>query len=171
MKKERFEEIKQHLSALKEFLDYDSSEMITELESEVDSYIPKDAYGIPNVCFSLMKSTDDNWETSKKDRCERGFDNSECWNLDTTIIKFILPRLKIFTEQTNGYPPEITFEEWKIILNKIIKAFEYYLDEDDSITIEFQRKGFNTFKASQEMQKVIEEGFQLFIKYFSSLWW
>lgn len=57
----------------------------------------------------------------------------ECYELDYTLAKFILPRLKILKRDTNGYPgsKEIdTFEKWIETLDKMILAFEYIIEED-----------------------------------------
>ena len=62
-----------------------------------------DPYGVENINFSLdLKEDDERKEIFKKQRLERGFDETELWNLDTTILKFILPRLKAFKENTFG---------------------------------------------------------------------
>lgn len=50
-------------------------------------------------------------------------------NLDETIARFILPRLKFFRKKTCSYPRGLTFEEWKDILNKMILSFELILDK------------------------------------------
>jgi hypothetical protein len=39
----------------------------------------------------------------KKQRDERGFDDTELWNLDVTMAKFILPRLAAFHKQSPVY--------------------------------------------------------------------
>lgn len=55
----------------------------------------------------------------------------DCWNLDVTIADFIIPRLKKFKKDTNGYPATLSsFEEWQNILDKIITAFEYVAETD-----------------------------------------
>lgn len=57
----------------------------------------------------------------------------ECYELDYTLAKFILPRLKILKRDTNGYPgnKEVdTFEKWIETLDKMILAFEYIIEED-----------------------------------------
>lgn len=172
MTKERLEEIRKFLAPLKEHLDYDTTAVIEELESTVATQDLKDAYGIPNVCFSLMKIDDEHWDEAKKTRIERGFDDSECWNLDSTIAKFILPRLKVFKEHTFGYPPELTFEEWQQILDDMILAFEYMVDEHDAVEREMKRKGVSVYTSGlNEVEKIISKGFDLFHKYFHSLWW
>lgn len=120
---------------------------------------------IPNVCFSLtneLDKDDKRQETFKQQRLERGFDDTETWNLDYTIASFILPRLKRFKEVSNGYPGTMTFEEWQDILDKIINAFELKANEDEtSYTIE----------EDEANCKKIQEGLNLFAKYYSHLWW
>ena len=61
--------------------------------------------GIPNVCFSLADEITENDELKEKykqQRIERGFDDSELWNLDYTIASFVLPRLKRLKELNTG---------------------------------------------------------------------
>lgn len=116
-----------------------------------------DTFGIKNVCFSLSgECSVDNEERQslwKKQRMERGFDDTELWNLDSTILSFTLPRLKEFREQTISYPTEFnTLEEWQKVLDKMIDGIEKKVLEDSVINCD-------------------NEGFDLFIKYFHCLWW
>ncbi|MFA5071105.1 MAG: hypothetical protein WC511_01905 [Candidatus Pacearchaeota archaeon] len=53
-----------------------------------------DPYGIPNVNFSIFNPKDDRADRFKKERLERGFDESETWDLRTTLARFALPRVK-----------------------------------------------------------------------------
>lgn len=54
---------------------------------EVNSMTKKvDPYGIKNVNFSLISKDDNRFEAYKKQRLERGFDDSEMWSLDCTKI-------------------------------------------------------------------------------------
>ena len=58
----------------------------------------------------------------------------ECWDLDYTIAQFVLPRLKKFKEDNEGYPIDgdmNTFEKWQEALDKMILAFEYIVTKDD----------------------------------------
>ena len=48
--------------------------------------------------FSLISQDHPKWDKFTKQRLERGFDDSETWNLDLTIAKFVLPRLESFKE-------------------------------------------------------------------------
>lgn len=125
----------------------------TDQPTEVES---RDPYGIPNVCFSLIDEDDNRWEEYTKQRLERGFDDSELWNLDGTIAKFIYPRLKKFVEYSNGMRPEgLTEEEWKNILDKMVKGFE--LISSDRIK-------------SKDEEELEYEALDLFHQYFFTLW-
>lgn len=114
----------------------------------------------------------------------------ECWNLDYTIAKWILPRLKLFREETVGYPSidrkiyaetgemvGITFEDWQKILDEIILAFEQVLIDPMDICIDknLNLKNKLDYKIyeniCEERNKKIERGLDLFKYYFQDLWW
>jgi hypothetical protein len=119
-------------------------------------------------------------------RITRGFDDRECWNLNTTIAKFLIPRLKVFKTNTHTFPSEISLEEWDIALLQMIDAFELYiLDNDDlnydDVKIEFDEKGHLQITKDPDKEKVrntiiesrrkrIEDGLNLFREYFYDLW-
>ena len=103
---------------------------------------------------------------------KHGFRYEDAWDLDNAIACFILPRLIQLRDTRRGYPAsfikdlsgnptkeqdEIADKEWNNILNKIIYAFYIY------ITIEF-------YKVDKEKTEIVEEGLDLFRKYFSSFW-
>ena len=94
-----------------------------------------------------------------RNRIKYGFYDKETWNLDYTIAKFILPRLKRFRDVTICYPPELkSFDEWQKILDKMIWSFESMInDYDDAL--------------DPEQSKKQQEGLDLFSKYFADLWW
>ena len=119
---------------------------------------PRDPYGIPNVCFSLVDPEDDRWEKYTKQRLERGFDISETWNLDGTIAKFIYPRLKAFIEDVKKmgcFPASMTFDEWIKILEDMLKGFELLVSDEIK---------------NDDEDEIIEHSLDLFRKYFFSLW-
>ena len=119
---------------------------------------PRDPYGIPNVCFSLVDPEDDRWEAYTKQRLERGFDISETWNLDGTIAKFIYPRLKAFIEDVKKmgcFPSSMTFDEWIKILEDMLKGFELLMSDEIK---------------NDDEDEIIEHSLDLFRKYFFSLW-
>jgi len=91
-------------------------------------------------------------------RQTRGWDDSETWSLDTTIARFVYPRIKRFRELKAGYPMGLTPERWDDILGKIEQAF-----------------GIMSIKQGWEMtineSKAVDLGLRLFGKYFRDLWW
>lgn len=146
----------------------------------------KDPYGIPNVCFSLAKPDDDRWEEWQYQRKSRGFDDTELWNLDSTIAKFITPRLKKFKKNTHSTPGVVVYEiggeeavlnsdsetsekanaKWMEILDKMIWTFENWDKEPDTEGVH----GEEFRKLIDEWNTKIKEGLDLFAKYFGSLW-
>lgn len=104
-------------------------------------------------CINSLKKRDERVKEYKKMWKEKGFEPTETWNLDITLSKWIIPRLEYFIEVHDGHPVDLTEEEWNNILNKMLDAFKqasYDVDE-------------NT--------EVVEEGLNLFAKYFGHLWW
>lgn len=93
-----------------------------------------------------------------KQREERGWDDTELWNLDHTIASFVCPRLKRFIELGPiTYPANFqSYEEWIEVLKKMLYSFERTLDEN-----------YKTF--SEDYNKV-QEGLELFGRYFQSIW-
>ena len=85
----------------------------------------------------------------------RGFGDNELWNFDTTIAKYMVPRLKRFKQLQRGYPANLKEEEWNEILDQIIYSFELKLDD-----IDFDEK----------YRKDYELGLVYFAKYFDHLW-
>ena len=116
-------------------------------------------------------------------RLTRGFDDSELWSLDDTIIRFTLPRLKAFRFARGGKGPmgmpmdfigdvdayhamneadmqrtcDEGYAKWLETLDKMILAMEIYVREDG-------------FPFGDEDVKKYEEGMSLFHKFFNGLW-
>ena len=114
----------------------------------------------------------------------------ETWNLDITFAKYIIPRLKKFKKLNNGYPGREemdTPEKWDKALDKMIQAFEYVVNEFDWWTNNSKYGCLDTeskyddkyvakinksyFDEEKRRQVVINEGLQLFAKYYIDLWW
>ena len=123
----------------------------------------------------------------------------DTWTLDTTIAEFVLPRLKLFKKVNNGYPgiDEMdTPEKWDEALDKMIIAFQYVLDgyfwwiddseydyssglhiRSESAKIIIDEEDWvepirdRREKETLRRQKVIDEGMQLFAKWYQHLWW
>lgn len=91
----------------------------------------------------------------KRQRKTLGFDETELWNLDLALAKFMLPRLRMFKSASPVIPYGLTRKEWHKILSKIIIAFEIMLK--------------NVY--TKEDDESIEEGLGLFRNYLFSLSW
>ena len=91
-------------------------------------------------------------------RRTRGWDDSETFSLDHSLAKLILPRLKRFKEVTIGIPGNLKEDEWNLILDKMIAAFEFAASDKRWVA------------ESEEYQKH-NEGIKLFAEHFWSLWW
>ena len=137
-------------------------------------------------------------------------DKYDTWNMDSTLAKIILPMLVQLKSTKHGIPGEFAttggenwssqahfdfYEtndelfkkaagEWDAVLDKMIFAFEYILDEswqDACCTGEFdttkdigQEGWAGTYKcdytAMNKVQEQIQEGLELFGKHYVHLW-
>ena len=97
----------------------------------------------------------------------RGFSDDQLWCLDCTIIRFILPRLKRFRDlgPPNSFPQECSSpEEWEEILGKMIIALE--IANDGGYPLLYPKD----CTIAEERVQAFQEGWELFHKYFFSLW-
>ena len=86
-------------------------------------------------------------ERYKKQRDERGFDDTETWHLDKSLTLFLIPRLKRFIELNNGFPAGQTEESFNEKLNFILKSFEeYYYNENDEVSLELEKERLSNAK-------------------------
>lgn len=97
----------------------------------------------------------------KKSRQYHCFTNEELWSLDVTIAKFILPRLKRFKKTTDAHPNSLDENKWDAILDKMIFSFDF-IATDKMWKIENMK--------DEKMWKKVNEGLELFAKWFNSLW-
>lgn len=137
----------------------DIFEKTYEPYNSTSSIIDIKKLNIPNVCFSLIDSDDERNNEYSKQRLIRGFDDSETWSLTDTICNFIIPRLIRFKEINASTPAQLTEEEWNDILNKMIIAFQLTTRDNGS-------RNWTNYESKQ-----INEGLDLFRKWFMHLWW
>ena len=101
----------------------------------------------------------------QKFKDKHGFDPSEVWSLDTIIAMFILPRLIRLKEIKHGLfwdksqKKPLSLDQTNRIYDKMIKAFYW-------IVI---RNGVDCLTLSGIKEKEIQEGLDLFSKYFNEL--
>lgn len=100
-------------------------------------------------------------------------------NLDYHIAKYTLPRLKKFKEVSKTYNSEHESPEaWDKTLDKMIYSLEFIVKNLDSgaddLFDSYHRKEIGReeyLKICNEESAKIQEGLELFGKYFRSLWW
>lgn len=86
-----------------------------------------------------------------------GVSEIDTWSLDVPIAEYILPRLKLFKSAKHSYPGCLEKEEeWDIILDKMIFAFQKVIECDGG---------------PSEFEDEIDEGLKLFGEYYRGLWW
>lgn len=111
------------------------------------------------------------------------FDHSECWDLDDTIAKFVLPRLIVFKKENNGTPIDkdyhgsdvryLSSEKWDEILDTMIWSFneiasDRIYDCPGCIDSETGRLSHEKLKLYMDQ---VQLGIDNFAKYFMNLWW
>lgn len=108
-------------------------------------------------CAHKIPKSDGRHRRWAKQRRTRGFDETELWNLDTTFVRFLLPRLKAFRAGTGGkvHSGSLTDQEWTGILDKMIAGFEKHIDDD----------------AEKDDIEVVQRAFDLLAKYWHGLWY
>lgn len=124
-------------------------------------------------------------------RIFRGWDDSECWNLDHTFAGWIIPRLEILKKNKHGVPSDmfadrwgdhndeemaIAEAKWNNIIDEMIYGFKIKKDqwEDNSIwdshdeaQIAANKKGS---KEPYTNPPAYERAKQLFAEYLDNLW-
>lgn len=115
--------------------------------------------------------------------------DKDCYNLDMTIAKFVLPRLRYFREHSEDYPGKLEpyvgwsedhptgtepYDEWMEILDKMILAFQYVIEQFDwKLDEEFDFSKDPEKNKAEEKRRldVIYEGLHLFADWCLALWW
>ena len=71
---------------------------------------------------------------SKYQLLRYGFEFRDCWSLDYSLSKWILPRLKHFRKNLIGHPEELgSIEDWQKKIDEMIWGFEFISKQDDYI--------------------------------------
>lgn len=92
-----------------------------------------------------------------------GWDDRTLWDLDYHIAKFVLPRLKEFKKNLHNHPGCFnTLEEWDDVLDKIVYSFEHIINDLYMLDKEVEE--------IRQIEEKIQEGLELFGKYFRGLW-
>lgn len=104
----------------------------------------------------------------------------DTWNMDHTLALLIVPMLKQLKKTKHGVPGDFVFgesdedykkaeEAWDLVLDKMIWSFNTILREFD-FEEDFWKDGKYNKDAYYAYQEHINEGLQLFGKYYQALW-
>ena len=117
-------------------------------------------------------------------RLIRGWDDSDTWDLQDTFYRWLLPRLKRFSEVTCAYPMNYkSIEEWKKDLGLRVKQLDMIVNVYDIDFMEYKyikKKDLKNFlkrgvsKSSLNMYAkdcCIEDFDKWFRKNIGNLWW
>lgn len=131
------------------------------------------------------------WQRANKGYCFR-----DVWDIDHWFLNIVPEMLDEYIKVHNGYPPDTTDEQWVETINKMAKCFRnankfttefvnpYEKEYLSTLTMDFDKgtlecsaseeldKNYHKAVAEKEifMQKSLDEGMELFHKYFRSLW-
>lgn len=151
------------------------------------TFHPEDCYMNRKLLIQMInhnnkKSLERNKNMNKRQRKKwlkkhgKYINPKETWDLSYTIAKFIIPRLKYFKEESCCYPGTgdmNTPEKWDAALDKMIHAFELTLMTDDYYGLwDINTQSYKEVKhLIDQKQAEVDEGLQLFGKWFQALWW
>lgn len=108
---------------------------------------------VKNVnCFSIedeLPKSDSRLEKFKMQRQTIGYDETELWNLDSTIVKFIYSRLIGFSKL------EHLNDEQKKCVKKLLKKFKPLMDSEFVCTLEGQEAAKKAMKCLSKSMHVL----------------
>ena len=86
------------------------------------------------------------------------FNELDIYSLRDSVAHFLAPRLRYMADTLTGTPHELEPEEWRAILNKMADAFELAEHWDEIQVVNY------------ENELRIQEGLQLFARWYMHLW-
>lgn len=117
------------------------------------------------------------WDTPER----KSFINvsrADTYSLDSTLSMVISKSLRRFKEDVEsfpGHPVDVTYDEWIDIIDTMIWAFEEVNKDYESPLFEEYEDSDEDLKEYskklQEHEKNIQDGIELFAKYYRNLWW
>jgi hypothetical protein len=94
------------------------------------------------------------------DYWESGCTEPDVWDLHADLLRYVLPRLRLFRRyNVNSFPMGMTFEQWKSSQDDMIFALELVLDNDHPASY-----------YTEEVMQRYRRGLELFGKYLPDLW-
>ena len=145
------------------FLDLNPIYEYIKSEKKIDNFyileawnkIENDVEVINKKTYLIISKGDNRQAYFCKERRERGFDNSELWNLDQKILDFLIPRFKEFTSGAYWFDGNGGQVSGDVVMKDILEGFEL-MDSDKETTEEENIK--------------IRKAWRLFEYHFFDLW-
>lgn len=107
------------------------------------------------------------------------FQPFECWDLGSHFVKFILPRLKYFKDNSiKAYPVKfadsLTYKEgcelWQNEIDKMIFSFEFFQRIDNQVCFKEGTEDHNLWLQYLKKEGKVYEGLEVFISHITDLW-
>ena len=99
---------------------------------------------------------------------KQGFPDSDVWDLDCSMMKWLQPRLNRYMKLRAGHPAELTDEQWR----KILDDMHYYVSAVALHIAEWEMDSY--FKGTdlklKDRARKYRRGKQYFKKYLHNLW-
>ncbi len=111
-------------------------------------------YRIPCLISEAMRDLRDRWQ-----RGCRGYSNRDVWNTYVYLSEIISGMSGDLANETHGYPPELSAEEWDTVLRTIQKGFARVGEIEDSAE-----------DLTDDDMQHLNEAFDLLKKYFIYMW-
>ena len=98
-----------------------------------------------------------------RQRIAKGYSYRDLWDLDHYLSRVIQSAVIELRDNAHGWPGEpMTFEEWLVILTKISEGFKAHNEMHEVPPSDTERR--------ESLEAQWQEGSELFIKYYGSLW-
>ena len=113
-----------------------------------------------------------------KYRCQRfirGYADEDIWNIDCWFIENMKKIFPEFIKRTNSHPSELTWEEWKELLNTMNDLL-HKMDIDDVAAVVFKKESYELSETDARIAKEMVNRnrklfFYAFNQYFDHLWY
>lgn len=117
------------------------------------------------------------YRAKKRQKVSIHIDKWDTWNMDYTLALIIVPMLKQLKDTKHGIPSDFVEEgedwvvgeaKWDFVLDKIIWSFEQIIHSE--YEEDFHQPNNLNLDAYYAYNEHIQEGLNLFGKYYRSLW-
>lgn len=108
-----------------------------------------------------------------EERSRYGVARQDCWNFNEYFFRVLSNGLKIYKEETNGHPYDMTPDEYdKLLERMIVLCATQFVDATDYFLVDFPGGSKDYALHCEDWQRECrKELFELLTKYIGHLWW